>query len=226
MHSLHLPTVSSTQTYLKENFDQLNQDIIVSTSYQDAGHGRRGSEWKHFDYALSFSFTIKPNECMTLTPLEIGCLLADFFSPNIQLKWPNDLINPKKEKVGGIICQLIEGVIVAGVGINLYLPQQEDNHGFPYPVGGVFTEKENFTSDFQSEIPKKIYQYILENRLTSAQVQSQFSRHCSHLNQQVQIIDHQTTNAGEFIGISSQGEALLQQEDQVSKVLTGSLRIN
>lgn len=225
MQTLHLPTVDSTQSYIKNHFQDLRSPILVSTSKQDAGHGRRGSQWRHLENALAFSFTLEPNQTLTLTPLEIGCFLAKYFSPYLLLKWPNDLINTKGEKVGGIICQLVEGTIVAGVGINLYVTEEERREfNFPYPVGGIFEEKQEWQSDFASTLPCEIYKSLLTKRMDEKIIQEEFKKYCFHLDQQVTITDHQNSSQGKFIGISTFGEALLETEGAIQKVLTGSLR--
>lgn len=224
MQSIHLEEVDSTQSYLKQNYHNLHQEILVSTSHQTGGHGRRGTTWKHLDQALAFSFTLNPNEELTLTPLEVGCLLAEFFSPVLNLKWPNDLINDRKEKVGGIICQLVGDVIVVGVGINLYIDPTE-HFNFPYPIGGLFKERSDLKDNFHSTLPIKLYHYILKNRLSAQQVSDNFIKYCSHLNQHVQIIDHDKQYTGYFLGISTLGEAIIQLNGKRTNILTGSLRL-
>jgi len=225
MRSLHLTEVDSTQSYLKQNYHNLHQEILVSTSHQTGGHGRRGTAWKHLDQALAFSFTLKPHEELTLTPLEVGCLLAEFFSPSLLLKWPNDLINDRKEKVGGIICQLVGDSIVVGIGINLYVDPSEE-FDFPYPIGGLFKEKPDLKDDFHSTLPMELYHHILKNRLSAQQVSEKFNKYCSHLNQNVKITDHGKESNGYFLGISTRGEAILESDGEKINVLTGSLRPN
>ncbi len=225
MQSIHLKETESTQTYLKQNYADLHQEILVSTSRQTGGHGRRGTHWQHLPEALAFSFTLKPNDTLTLTPLEVGCLLANFFSPELLVKWPNDLINSKKEKVGGIICQLVGDVIVVGVGINLYVDSAL-SFDFPYPIGGIFTDKPELKENFHQSLPEEIYQFILKNRLSPSEVQSQFSKYCSHQEQEVKITDHSKEFNGKFVGITIHGEAILEQDGVRTNVLTGSLRPN
>ncbi len=225
MQTLHLDEVDSTQAYLKQNYHNLKENILISTTHQTGGHGRRGTFWKHLDQALAFSFTLEPNEELTLTPLEVGCLLADFFGPKLLLKWPNDLINEKKEKVGGIICQLVGETIVVGVGVNLYVDPNEE-FDFPYPIGGLFNQSPQLKDNFHSSLPHEIYNYILKNRLSPQQVSAQFSKYCSHLNQSVKITDHAKEFTGYFVGISTMGEAILENNGVKVNVLTGSLRPN
>jgi len=225
MQTLHLVEVESTQSYLKQNYHDLHEEILISTSYQTGGHGRRGTTWKHLDQALAFSFTLTPNEELTLTPLEVGCLLAEFFSPTLSLKWPNDLINNRNEKIGGIICQLVGDTIVVGIGINLYVNPSED-FDFDYPIGGLFDTKPELEENFHSELPVKLYHHILEKRLNSKQVSENFTKYCSHLNQYVMITDHTKIYAGYFLGISTRGEAIIESNGERINILTGSLRIS
>jgi len=225
MRTIHLREVESTQSYLKQNYHNLQEEILVSTSHQTGGHGRRGTTWKHLDQALAFSFTLKPNEKLTLTPLEVGCLLSKFFSPYLSLKWPNDLINDRKEKVGGIICQLVGDIIVVGVGINLYVDPSIE-FDFPYPVGGLFKDKPDLENNFHSTLALELYRHILKNRLSPQQTKENFIKYCSHLNQQVKITDHTKEFSGYFLGISPLGEAILESNGEKIKVLTGSLRPN
>lgn len=225
MQSLHLAEVDSTQSYLKQNYHDLHDEILISTSHQTGGHGRRGTAWKHLEQALAFSFTLKPSKELTLTPLEVGCLLARFFSPSLLLKWPNDLINIRNEKVGGIICQLLGDTIVVGVGINLYVDPKQD-FDFPYPIGGLFENKPELKENFHESLPQDIYSYILKHRLEPKEISEQFTKYCSHLNKRVKITDHAKEFSGYFLGISTLGEAILESNGEKTNILTGSLRLN
>jgi len=224
MQHLHIKECASTQTLLKDNFVDLSQPILVSTDFQNQGIGRRGSPWSHLEHALAFSFTLPLNRTLTLTPIEIGCLLADYFAPNLFMKWPNDLLNIKKEKVGGILCQLVGENLVVGVGLNLFVTGSAH---FDYPIGGIFENSQNLNNNFKEDLPLELYKYIRKSRVEPEAVQHKFKKYCSHLGQRVSIIDHQREDLGRFIGISSLGEALLSLDDEdnsVLKILTGSLR--
>ena len=222
MHHIHLEQCKSTQTLLKEKFVDLSQPILVSTDNQIEGFGRKGSEWNHLDYALAFSFTLPLNQTLTLTPLEIGCLLCDFFSPNLLMKWPNDLINERSEKVGGILCQLVGKNLVVGIGLNLYCPSPTE---LDYPIGGVFKDLPIFECDYKKTLPAKIYDFLAKNRREPLSVRKIFNKYCSHLQKQVLIVDGGNKSEGLFVGISDQGEAILELKDgEQRKVLTGSLR--
>ncbi len=222
MHHVHLKECPSTQDEVKRAIAKNPGEYLISTDFQNQGVGRQGSKWIHFSDALAFSFTLKPNQEITLTPLEIGILLAKFFSPRVLIKWPNDLLNEKDEKIGGILCQLVNKQIIVGIGLNLKL-KEEDECNFPYPVNAIFND-ENLESDIKKNLPPKIVEFILANRLTPDQVHKEFNQYCSHLNKEVTISNNSDSKNGKFIGISPIGEALLDNDTEVCKVLSGTLR--
>jgi biotin-[acetyl-CoA-carboxylase] ligase BirA-like protein len=223
MHHVHLKECRSTQDEVKRAISENPGEYLISTDHQSQGVGRQGSQWIHFSNALAFSFTLKPNEEITLTPLEIGILLAKFFKPKVLIKWPNDLLNEKGEKLGGILCQLVNKQIIVGIGLNLKM-QTEDNPYFPYPVNAIFNESE-LDSDIKQKLPPKIVDYILHNRLSPEMIHREFNQYCSHLHKEVEITNNSDTQVGLFTGISNIGEALIVSDGEIKKVLTGSLRL-
>ena len=223
MHHVHLEETPSTQSYLKENWKSLyseNPNVLVSTSKQTQGQGRQGNNWHDFPNSLAFSFLLQPNEEFTLSSLELGVLLCRFFKDELKLKWPNDLINLKNEKCGGILCQVIEkNLLVVGMGINL----ESDQSVKGKLPAGIIQIQETY-HNIQEELPEKIYQYILNNRLNQDTIQKEWNQFCFHLNQKVRIEDSNTKEVGTFVGIGPIGEALIQNEEgKIKKVLSGSL---
>jgi BirA family biotin operon repressor/biotin-[acetyl-CoA-carboxylase] ligase len=223
---LHLNKTESTQKDLKElvksNKLTPNSPYLISTDNQVTGVGRQGSQWVQVEKAIAFSFIINPSQTLTLTPLEVGVQLADYFSSRIKLKWPNDLLNEKNEKVGGIICQYYKDLIIAGVGLNLtYI----DDHSFPYPVGGVYSSEHKLSHDFKEKLPLEIYKHILENRLSDYQIREDWNKFCAHKEKQVTVTDNNIIVSGNFHSIGENGEAIIQDnQGNLKKVLTGSLR--
>lgn len=226
MRHVHLKECISTQEEVKSALKKAPGDYLVSTDLQTGGIGRQGSQWIHFSKALAFSFTLTPNEELTLTPLEIGVLLAQFFKPKILLKWPNDLLNENKAKVGGILCQIVDKKIVVGIGLNLKIDKEHQENTFPYPVSALFQSSENLKENIMKELPLEIFEYIKTNRLKPTEVREEFMRSCLHKNQDVIIHNNESITKGKFVGLGSLGEALIENEGVTEKVLTGSLRFN
>ena len=211
---IHLPSVDSTQSYLRENLGSGN--ILVSTEEQTSGYGRQAKKWVHQEDSLAFSFTLNPCEVPTLTPLEVSVLIAKYFknhySFELKLKWPNDLLNKKGEKCGGILIQNFEGVLIVGVGINLSIgrPIQERKM---YPAG--FLKIKNISSE---DLSKDIYEYILGHRLNPELIRELWLKSCIHLGMEVQI----DKVSGIFKGIGPLGEAQILG-DEIKSIFSGEL---
>jgi BirA family biotin operon repressor/biotin-[acetyl-CoA-carboxylase] ligase len=105
--------------------------IIVCTN-QTRGKGQRGNTWESEPgQNLTFSLVLTPNfldisEQFYLNMVisnSIRKMLQDYL-PDLQVKWPNDLVIPGKGKIGGI---LIENLLssgswefaVVGIGLNI-----------------------------------------------------------------------------------------------------------
>lgn len=233
MKQVHLNLCDSTQNYLKIHFATLKDedlDLLISCEKQSNGYGRNGNQWFHYEEALAFSFSLKPNSIYSLTSLEIGVLICEFFESkykkNIFLKWPNDLMLDPFKKCGGIIIhsQGESDALIVGVGLNL-------SQGNVFPISDQYEHSflfsnNIFTEDFKKRMPELIYNYILENRLSAKEVLTQFNQKCIHLNLPVEYEKNGEKFIGEFIGLGENGEAKIQNsKNQMEKIISGNLTI-
>ena len=229
MNIIHLDECDSTQEYLKTHLSNLmieDEDVLVSTLEQKSGVGRSGNRWHHYEGNLAFSFSLKPHEILTLTSLEIGVLIANYFSykyrKNIHLKWPNDLLDDMGDKCGGIIVHNSGNRLVIGVGLNLIedkTPVKDE-----YPHGFIFSHN-IFTDNYKKIIPEKIYEYILENRLRSDEIISSWQSMSFHRNKLVTFEDGKKLSSGIFLGIGSEGQAFIEENGVIRSVFSGSIRL-
>ena len=225
MIHINLKTCSSTQTYLKELIEKdpssINKDILVTTLMQTDGIGRSNNHWHYFKDAIALSCIIPAIGNKSLTPLKIGVLLSNFFEQKygkkVYLKWPNDLMTKAKLKVGGIIAQLQADYVLVGVGINLLEPYTKTEMPFEYDA--LFKQENSFNIE---NFSKEIYQFLLEN-ISQAFSPKDWMNLCCHLNQEVEIRDDFEVIRGKFVGISSCGEALIEKNSKIIKVINGSL---
>ncbi len=239
MFQIHLDECDSTQEYFKQNWKQFQAHhphethFVVSTTNQAKGIGRRKATWTHFKNNLAFSFNIQAHAQMTLTSLEMGVLLCFYFQKNFgikpYLKWPNDLINQKREKLGGLLCHLLkEDTVVVGCGLNLSMEESEKkDYSYKLPPGGLLAHPPTHPQ-FKKTLPYKIAQFIQHNRLSQKEIMEEWPAFCGHLHARVQIGDQANMQEGLFKGIGPQGEALLEilepcSSGQSISVLSGSL---
>lgn len=130
--------ISSTNTYLMQYADNgASQGAVCLAEYQSAGKGRRGRQWvspfgANIYLSLLWRYQSGPAAVSGLS-LAAGVavlrVLRRFGVEEAGLKWPND-IYWRDKKLGGILIEVsgeTEGpcTVVAGIGLNLFLPQQQ-----------------------------------------------------------------------------------------------------
>lgn len=234
MYHTHFNTIHSTQIYLRDNLVELkshSDDILISTSEQTLGVGRKASQWDSYANGLAMSFTIKPNPVPTLTPIEIGLLISAFLKSEydilVRLKWPNDLLTISGKKCGGIIAQYIDTeTVIAGLGLNLgNLPATDVPTHYKHGLGSVSDSLE-LTIEDQKNVPAKLYQFILKNRIfDTTDLQTRFYNTCIHINKMVDVDDDGANYSGNFIGIGKNGEALVEIDGVARSFIASSLKI-
>jgi biotin-[acetyl-CoA-carboxylase] ligase BirA-like protein len=234
MYHTHFNSIHSTQLYLRDNLVELkthSSEILVTASEQTLGIGRKGSQWDSYTNSLAMSFTMRPNVVPTLTPIEIGILATDFlkkeFGISIFLKWPNDLMTSEVKKCGGIIAQYIDTeTIIGGFGLNLGSVNQDSapTH-YKHGLGNVSDHLKLSVED-QKNIPAKIYDYILNNRISdTSDMQNRFRDACIHTGKMVSVDDDDMKYEGLFLGIGQNGEALIEINGATQPILASSLKI-
>lgn len=231
INHIKLEEVESTQTWLKENVSKyLEDNLLVSTKIQNNGIGRLGNKWDQLGKSIAFSFSLEPLDTVTLTPLELGVHIVNFFKKvdvEIKLKWPNDLLvfsEGELKKVGGILCHFQDNKLLVGIGLNLDDKALPQNSGFKFEPGSIQTSLLN-AGDFYHQVPKDIYEYILENRIPEEKLTELWNLNCAHINQKVKIADDSNSSEGLFVGIGSNGEAILNTNGKTKSLVSGSLWI-
>lgn len=234
MYHSHFNTIHSTQIYLRDNLVELKShgsEILISASEQTLGIGRKGSQWDSYTNSIAMSFTMKPNPVPTLTPIEIGILAIEFFQSEydiaVKLKWPNDLLTVDGKKCGGIIAQYIDTeTVIAGLGVNLgSLPISDAPSHYKHGLGNV-SDSIKLTAEDQKDIPAKLYQFILKNRISdTSSLQARFTKACIHIERMVTVDDDDAEYSGKFTGIGQNGEAIVEVDGVARAFLASSLKI-
>lgn len=125
---LSFSEIDSTNSYLKREYENLDDGTVVTADHQSAGKGRLGRAWDDGGMSLPFSFLLKDNlqpERISLLSLLSGlCIsltLNDYGIEN-QIKWPNDILIQGKKVTGILAESIIEETLLAvivGIGVNL-----------------------------------------------------------------------------------------------------------
>ena len=98
--------------------------FVVLCEQQTAGRGRYGRSWQSAFGAglyLSALFPLADFQDVGGLSLAVGVMVARFVTKlglDICLKWPNDLLDKQGKKLGGILIEIQDGYVIAGIGIN------------------------------------------------------------------------------------------------------------
>ncbi len=113
---LYFDSIDSTQRIAAAS----EPGTIVLADLQLAGQGRHGHTWHSESGAgIYCSLVLPPSPVLTLA-LGIATAEAIAQATGIQcdLRWPNDLMLDNR-KAAGILVQLVDGLAIAGIGINV-----------------------------------------------------------------------------------------------------------
>jgi BirA family biotin operon repressor/biotin-[acetyl-CoA-carboxylase] ligase len=117
-------TIESTNTFMKDHFDEYKHGHIVVSKIQTSGRGRRNRQWVSKDGNLHASIKLT-QELEPLTPFEVVMRMSlavekalAHFDVDADIKYPNDII-VGNSKIAGILIEQIDDAYIAGVGINV-----------------------------------------------------------------------------------------------------------
>ena len=125
---VYFDTLSSTNTYLKQNYKEYDDKTVIFCGNQTNGHGRLGRNWQSNNGNVTLSILLKPeiliesvSRLSLMTSVVIYEVVSKYVS-NVQIKWPNDILVSNKKISGilleSIISNKIEALIV-GIGLNV-----------------------------------------------------------------------------------------------------------
>lgn len=140
--------LGSTNDRLRELADDgAGPFSVVVADEQSRGRGRSGAVWHSPPGAGLWLSTLLPRAAAVPVhlPLLLGVAAARAAEgvcdgTRVGIKWPNDL-DVDGRKVGGILCELVHGHVLAGIGINVRLPTT----GVPDDVAARATSLEGLT---------------------------------------------------------------------------------
>lgn len=126
----HYSSISSTMDVAVGLAEQgAPHGAIVVADEQTAGVGRLGRSWlSERDAGLYCSIILRLPLAPTVIPIAtllLGLATADAIQQTTNLvcdlRWPNDVLIGER-KVAGILAQLTEGAVIAGIGVNVNQP--------------------------------------------------------------------------------------------------------
>ena len=243
---IKLDTIDSTNLYALRGFADFADNTLIIADSQEAGRGRRGKRWfSPPGMNIYGSYIIKEPVFPICQSLWI-CGLASLktlrkSAPGVDLwlKWPNDIYctpknSPdKKLKIAGLLAETyspvasnkIEGV-VAGMGINLNMPQEELEK-IDSPATSMFVETGEKTeiAEFADSLMENLMNYrkVAETDTNALFEEWQME---NRIKESAVIIKREdgTLIRGSVKDFTRHGELLLNSsEGELVKIMTGEL---
>ncbi len=128
MNIIRFDTIDSTSSYLKREWEHLEDSSVVTSHHQTAGKGRLGRTWEDDSGSVVFSVLLKENldeERIHLLPLLCGTCLYEVlrrYGISSSIKWPNDVLIDGKKCAGILLESVFEKkleALVVGIGVNV-----------------------------------------------------------------------------------------------------------
>ena len=207
-------------------------DGFVISKNQIAGRGRRGSKWVQAKEALYFTSFFKLGESDVVNPFALvaGLSVVDTcrkFDSRVFLKWPNDIYNSDKKKLGGILTEKIDfagnSYLLTGIGVNFYFdtsPLDTASSLFEDPKGEDFLAK--FSSHLYESLKEK---WVKFSSSGFDPFKNNWLDSCIHLNSPVRLEREKDTIDGICCGVLGDGSLELNVNGSVQSVHSGSLFI-
>jgi len=128
----HFKTVSSTNTWAKENIDQLDPKAIniISADEQSGGRGQFDRKWLSENgkgIYITIATQVAKGIDLTQIPMEYAkriVALLEKVHVRATIKAPNDVLVDGK-KIAGILTEVREPWCFVGIGLNLYYSESE-----------------------------------------------------------------------------------------------------
>jgi BirA family transcriptional regulator, biotin operon repressor / biotin---[acetyl-CoA-carboxylase] ligase len=154
-----LPSLESTNSYLKEGCLDFSDGVVLRATEQFAGRGRGARVWqstaeKDLMCSVMLSLEDLSVEKWSLLTLLAGVSLSEALTDlgcENSIKWPNDIVC-QRSKLAGILTEVVknEGVSYAVIGLGLNVNSQAQK----YDIGGfkAISMKEACKQDFDIEV--------------------------------------------------------------------------
>ena len=230
---IHFPSIDSTNAYLKENYEEIDDFTFVSTDYQSNGKGRNEREWfANEKENLLFSLLIKNEEIIKdgsfislVAAVSVAQVLEQYGLSHVEIKWPNDIYVNDKKMVGILLEGRVPDYLVIGVGINV------NQKIF---VGEYRKEPTSMFLELNREInidklKEDVYDTLFNN-LTHYSSQKDlllkyFKNHDYLLNKEVNYVFDNNIHSGIAKGIDEKFNIIIESNDGEQHISSGEISL-
>ena len=228
MKELFFETIDSTNTYLKQNYENLDNFTFVRADLQTSGRGRSSRKWlsKKGDNLL-FSLLIKDKELINkYKSLSINSaylvlkILEEYGLKNLSLKWPNDIYANDK-KICGILLESVSKqeieCLIIGIGLNVN--QKEFDGDYLIKPTSMINEL-NKEIDL-IELKNKIFNSLLNN--LNKDYYTEIIKYDYLKNKIVNVVIHNENKTVKVLGINKDYSLKIVLDEEERDIYAGEI---
>ena len=158
MKHIHFEEIDSTNTYLKKEYQNLDNLTFVTADFQSSGHGRNTREW-HANKGenILMSYLIKDKDIIehfSYVSMFSAVIVAKYLESkgleNVTIKWPNDVYVNEKKIVGILLEGTYPNYLIVGIGLNLN-QTDFDNKELRHPATSLKLENNGGSFNIEAE---------------------------------------------------------------------------
>ena len=230
-HLVHFKEIDSTNNYLKNSYQLLDDFTFATADYQSRGKGRNDRVWQsNSGENLMFSFLIKNKELINraeifsiLTAVEVASLIEKYDINNVSIKWPNDILIGDKKVCGILLEGQVPDYLVVGVGLNVN--QKEFPDDLRRPATSLSLEAKQ-PLDIE-ELKERLFSNIVNNfsNIKSEDYLDYFRKHNYLQNKRVRVVINNQIFIGEVIGIDDNFCLQVLSRDMLLHIDSGEIEI-
>ena len=231
---IQLDVVSSTNLYLRKLIidKSINENILVSTNYQEKGRGQRSNIWeseKNMNILISFLYVHTTNnydlfKFNMLISLAIYDFLSKYFKTGLKIKWPNDLMINNK-KIAGVLVQNIESNFKSIIGVGININQKEFKNFSPQAT--------SFSNELNKEFNRNVlilelmnnFENYLINYFQFNDLKNSYMLKIYKFKQQANFLNNLKEFKGEIINFNSSGEIIIKRGDEFLSFKNGEVKM-
>ncbi len=210
---VHVDRVASTQDEARLRFD--GEPVLVVAERQEAGRGRSGRTWLEADRGLYASLAFAPRQ-RPIIPLLAGLAARHALGGVPALKWPNDLVLGDGRKVGGLLAEAAGGVVVVGLGVNLWWPE---------PPGGAAAVYAGDPGPAEAgAVAERWAAELLHRAADPGDWRAEYTRACVTLGREITWAGGPAPGLGTAVGVGPDGSLQVETATGLVRLVSGEVR--
>lgn len=216
------------------------EGTLVIAESQTSGKGRRGRSWvSPSGTGIWMSQILKPqidpakaSQLTLVAALAVAAGIEDACGLQGQIKWPNDIVLSGK-KICGILTemsteQLEIKYVIVGIGINVNMtdfPEEiSETASSLYLESGKLWDRERIISCILKRM-EEYYECFLETEDLTG-LKEEYESKLANRGRQVTVLDPKGNYSGLCLGITEDGELLVEREDGARvQVMSGEVSV-